>query len=412
MGMEQRQRREAGPRTARPVAAAPVAVTPVAARSVAVTPDAARRGGPGRRGAGRGGAERGGAGRGGVGLTVGRGVVGRVAVRMAAAHAGGLLAGALLDAAFGDPRRWHPVAGFGAAAARLERRCYAPDRWAGARFAGAAVGVPVAAAMAVTVATRRRPWIRAGLVAAATWAVLGGTTLRREAATMADALEAGDLHTARERLPHLCGRDPSTLDETELARATVESVAENTSDAAVAPLAWGAVAGLPGLLGYRAVNTLDAMVGHRSPRYRDFGTAAARLDDLANLGPSRATAALTVLAAPGVGGSRAAALRTWLRDGGRHPSPNAGQCEAAMAGALDVRLGGRNVYHGRVEERPVLGDGKPPAARDIRRAARLSRIVGAAALALAAGHAATAPWRRLLLRRVLPCRPLSRRGGR
>jgi adenosylcobinamide-phosphate synthase len=141
------------------------------------------------------------------------------------------------------------------------------------------------------------------------------------------------------------------------------------------------------------------MVGHRSARYRDFGTAAARLDDLANLGPSRATAALTVALAPLAGGSRVEALRAWLRDGRRHPSPNAGQCEAAMAGALGVRLGGRNVYHGRVEERPVLGDGKPPEAADIRRAARLSAAVGAAALALAVGHAVAAPWRRAVVER-------------
>jgi adenosylcobinamide-phosphate synthase len=320
----------------------------------------------------------------------------RSAMALAAAHAGGLLAGALLDAAVGDPRRWHPVAGFGSAAGWLERRWYAPDRRSGARFAAAAVGVPVALAAAATLATRRRPWARAGLVAVTTWAVLGGTTLRREAAAMAGALETGDVPAARARLPHLCGRDPSTLDEGELARATVESVAENTSDAVVAPLAWGAIAGLPGLVGYRAINT---MVGHRSARYRDFGTAAARLDDLANLGPSRATAALTVALAPLVSGSRVEALRAWLRDGRRHPSPNAGQCEAAMAGALGVRLGGRNVYHGRVEERPVLGDGKPPEVADIRRAARLSAAVGAAALALAVGHAVAAPWRRAVLPR-------------
>jgi adenosylcobinamide-phosphate synthase len=238
-------------------------------------------------------------------------------------------------------------------------------------------------------------------MAGATWAVLGGTTLRREARAMAGALDAGDLDAARDRLPHLCGRDPSTLDEGELARATVESVAENTSDAVVAPLAWGAIAGLPGLVGYRAVNTLDAMVGHRSARYRDFGRASARLDDLANLAPSRVTAALTALFAPTVGGVRMRAWRVWLRDGGKHPSPNAGQAEAAMAGALDVRLGGRNVYHGRSEERPLLGDGKPPAVADIGRSARLSAAVGAAALAVAVGHAAARPWRRAIGRRML-----------
>jgi adenosylcobinamide-phosphate synthase len=216
--------------------------------------------------------------------------------------------------------------------------------------------------------------------------VLGSTSLRQEGTIMADALAAGDIDAARRRLPHLCGRDPSVLGAPELARATVESIAENTSDAAVGALFWGAVAGLPGLVGYRAVNTLDAMVGHRSVRYERFGTAAARLDDAANLVPSRLTAALTVAAAPLVDGSPLRALWTWARYGRRHPSPNSGQCEAAVAGALGVRLGGRNVYAGRVEDRPRLGNGRQPAANDIRRAVRLSAAVtaGAAALAIAA----------------------------
>ncbi|MBO0867345.1 MAG: cobalamin biosynthesis protein, partial [Micromonosporaceae bacterium] len=216
---------------------------------------------------------------------------------MAAANAAGLAAGVLLDAALGDPRRLHPVAGFGRAAGALERRLYAPDRTAGARYAAVAIGLPVLAAAVLDTATARSPWLRAGTVAAATWVVLGGRSLRRQAGVLADELDRGDLAAARARLPNLCGRDPSTLDAQELARATVESVAENTSDAIVAPLLWGAVAGLPGLLGYRAANTLDAMVGHHSPRYRRFGTPAARLDDAANLVPSRLTAALTVAAA-------------------------------------------------------------------------------------------------------------------
>jgi adenosylcobinamide-phosphate synthase len=213
-------------------------------------------------------------------------------------------------------------------------------------------------------------------VAATTWAVLGGRSLRREARALADSLDAGDLADARRRLPNLAGRDPSTLDETELARATVESVAENTSDAEVAPLFWGAVAGLPGLVGYRAVNTLDAMIGHRNDRYAHFGTAAARADDVANVIPSPGRTAWV-----------------WFRDGHRHPSPNAGQCEAAMAGALEIRLGGSNVYFGQAEVRPRLGDGRAPGAGDIHRAARLSATVGASALALAALRALTGPWR-------------------
>ncbi|GAA3344678.1 hypothetical protein GCM10020358_48910 [Amorphoplanes nipponensis] len=304
-----------------------------------------------------------------------------------AADAIGLLAGFALDAALGDPRRFHPVAGFGRAAGALERRLYAPDRWAGTLFAAVAVGVPVAAGVAASVLTRRRPAARAALVAAATWTVLGGRTLRRESAVMAAHLENGDLTAARGRLSHLCGRDPSALDEPELARATVESVAENTSDAVVAPLLWGGLLGLPGLLGYRAANTLDAMVGHRSPRYARFGTPSARLDDLLNLLPSRLTGLLTVLAAPLAGGRPAEALRVWRRDRNDHPSPNAGQCEAAVAGALGVRLGGRNVYFGRTETRPLLGDGPRPAAAHLRRAARLSGAAGLGAVVLAAGVA-------------------------
>jgi len=307
---------------------------------------------------------------------------------MRSADAAGLAVGYALDAAFGDPRRWHPVAGFGRAAAALERRMYAPRRSNGALFALLSVGAPVLTGAAAARLTARRPVTRAVLVAAATWTVLGGRTLRKEARTMADRLAEGDLDGARNRLGHLCGRDPSALDEPELARATVESVAENTSDAVVAPLLWGGVAGLPGLLGYRAANTLDAMIGHRSERYGRFGTAAARLDDVLNLGPSRVTGLLTIAAAPVAGGSRAEARRVWRRDRNDHPSPNAGQCESAMAGALGVRLGGRNVYFGRTESRPFLGDGPRPAPADLRRAARLSGVVGLAAVALAVGLAA------------------------
>ncbi|MEU6202414.1 cobalamin biosynthesis protein [Micromonospora musae] len=305
------------------------------------------------------------------------------------ANAAGLVAGYALDRLLGDPRRWHPVAGFGRAAGALEQRLYRPDRRAGAVFTTLAVGVPVLLGVAATSATRRRPIARAALVAAGTWTVLGGRTLRHEAEVMGRALRDGDLPAARQRLSHLCGRDPSALDEPELARATVESVAENTSDAVVAPLLWGAVAGLPGLLGYRAANTLDAMVGHRSPRYARFGTPAARLDDLLNLVPARLTGLLTVAVAPIADGDREQAWRVWRRDRNDHPSPNAGQCEAAMAGALGVRLGGRNVYFGRSEVRPFLGDGPRPEARHLARTARVSGAVGLAALAVAAAYPVT-----------------------
>ncbi|RIW41126.1 cobalamin biosynthesis protein [Micromonospora endophytica] len=319
-----------------------------------------------------------------MGATGGRDVVG-----WAGANAAGLVAGYALDALFGDPKRGHPVAGFGRAAAALERRLYRPDRRSGAAFTALAVGAPVLLGAAAAIGTRRRPVARAVLVAGGTWAVLGGRSLRHEAEAMGSALRAGDLPAARQRLGNLCGRDPSSLDEAEVTRATVESVAENTSDAVVAPLFWGALAGLPGLLGYRAVNTLDAMVGHRSARYARFGTPAARLDDLLNLVPARLTGLLTIAVAPVGRGDRERAWRVWRRDRADHPSPNAGQCEAAMAGALGVRLGGRNVYFGRSEVRPFLGDGPRPDPRHLPRAARLSGAVGLAALGLAVAYPLT-----------------------
>jgi adenosylcobinamide-phosphate synthase len=300
--------------------------------------------------------------------------------------AAGLLLGAAADAVLGDPARRHPVAGFGGSAGALERRTYADSRLAGAVHLVVAAGPVLGAGAGLAAASRRAgPVAELLAVAAATWTVLGGRTLARTADALADALDSGDLDRARELIPHLCGRDPSVLDVAGMARAGCESVAENTSDAVVGPLFWGALAGVPGLLGYRAVNTLDAMVGHRSPRYRNFGWAAARTDDLLNLAPSRLTAVLIVLLAGPLGGSPAGAVRAWRRDAGAHPSPNAGPVEAAAAGALGLRLGGRTVYRHAVEERPVLGDGHPPTSPDLRRTVRLCRAVtwGAAGLAAA-----------------------------
>jgi adenosylcobinamide-phosphate synthase len=176
----------------------------------------------------------------------------------------------------------------------------------------------------------------------------------------------------------VCGRDPRHLDEQQLARAVVESVAENTADAVVNALAWGALAGAPGLLAFRAANTLDAMVGHRSPRLIRFGWASARLDDVAGWPGARLSALLTVAASD----DRGRAWRVWRRDAASHPSPNAGHAEAAFAGALGVRLGGTLQYGDRTEHRPVLGaELRPVAVADVERACRLSRRVGALALA-------------------------------
>lgn len=268
------------------------------------------------------------------------------------------------------------MAGFGAVAQRLEKITYRDDKLSGAVYTGVLVGSTVVVGVAAERIGRRHPLLRVLGTATATWIALGAKSLAREGTSMGRSLDAGDVDAARKRLPNLCGRDPQALDATALARATVESVAENTSDAVVAPLLWGAVLGVPGLLGYRAVNTLDAMVGHRSPRYRNFGWASARLDDVVNLLPARAAAALTVAGAPVVGGSSQGAWRAWQRDATAHPSPNAGRVEAAFAGALEIRLGGRTVYAHGVEERPVLGTGRSPDAGHVTRAVELSRVVG------------------------------------
>jgi adenosylcobinamide-phosphate synthase len=196
-----------------------------------------------------------------------------------------------------------------------------------------------------------------------------------------DALEAGDLDGARALAPTLVGRDPSNLGAAELARAAVESVAENTSDAVVAPLFWMAALGPAGAAGYRAVNTLDAMIGHRSQRHQRFGCAAARLDDIASWVPARLTALLVLALAPG---RRRATWRAAMVEGALHPSPNAGRAEGAFAGALGLRLGGVNHYAHGTERRPHLGGGEAPQPRDIERAVRLARRVGVAAAALAA----------------------------
>ncbi len=195
------------------------------------------------------------------------------------------MAGFVLDELFGDPSRGHPVAGFGRLTGAVERRMYRDSRAAGVGLVGVMVGSTVA--LAALPGRRSAGVVGVAVTAASTWVALGGTSLCRVGDAVAQALEAEDLEGARALIPSLCGRDPESLDEAGLCRAALESIAENTSDATVGPLVWGALAGVPGVLGYRAVNTLDAMVGYRSERYRNFGWAAARLDDLVNLLPAR-----------------------------------------------------------------------------------------------------------------------------
>jgi adenosylcobinamide-phosphate synthase len=299
------------------------------------------------------------------------------------AHPPALLLGYGVDLALADPPRLHPVAGFGRLAAVAERSAYAPRRARGAAVtaglvAAAAAGAEVLAALASPPAA----------TAAVTWTALGGRSLRREARAVADLVARGDLPSARHRLGSLCGRDAAALDAAALRRAVIESLAENTADAVVGTLLWGALLGAGGAAAHRAANTLDAMFGHHSERYEAFGWAAARLDDAMNWPVARLTALLSAALAPLTGGSAAGALRAWRRDAGAHPSPNAGQVEAAFAGALGVELGGPLSYRGHAENRPRLGvGGRAPDDADVRRAARLSALVGAAAALIAAAAA-------------------------
>jgi adenosylcobinamide-phosphate synthase len=298
-------------------------------------------------------------------------------------RAAGVLGGWVADVLVGDPRDGHPVALFGACATRLERAIYRDARSSGAVHTGVLLTALGAAGLAMQRVGARFGWAgRAVVTAAATWVALGGTSLTLAGRGMAGLLSDDDIDGARRLLPSLCGRDPDVLGADGLTRAALESVAENTSDAQVAPLLWAAVAGVPGVLVYRGLNTLDAMVGHRSPRYARFGWAAARLDDVANYFPARITATLVALCAPAVGGSTLGALRVWQRDAARHPSPNAGVVEAAFAGALGLRLGGPTQYAYGLEIRPTLGDGRPPRIDDLRRAVRLSHAVQFAALGI------------------------------
>lgn len=293
--------------------------------------------------------------------------------------------GVALDRVLGEPPASlpHPVALHGRAVRALEQALWADDRARGAAFTLAAVGGPVALGSLVggTAAAR----------AAATTLVVAGRALSQAAAEVGSALEAGDLDRAREFLPALVGRDPASLDSAGICRAVVESVAENTVDALVAPALWAALAGVPGALGYRATNTLDAMVGYRSERYERFGWASARLDDVANWVPARLTALLVAAVRPGRAGVVRATVR---RDARAHPSPNAGVAESAFAGALGLQLGGSDMVDGVRRDRALLGDGAAPAVADIARANRLSADVG-----WALAGALAVPW---LVRRSRP----------
>jgi adenosylcobinamide-phosphate synthase len=269
-----------------------------------------------------------------------------------------------LDAVFGDPaNRWHPVRWFGLAVSKLERVAYRDSTAGGAAFMGLALG-PVLVAPTLMAPGGRL------LEAVVLWLTLGGRTLCDEAEAVATLLEAGDLAGARRRVRSLVGRDTDELDEAEVARAVIESVAENTTDAVVGPLVWYAIGGLEAAIAFRAINTLDAMVGHKNDRYRNFGLFAAKGDDLAVTPAALVGLALTWGMASADGRRRIASC---LRVVAGHPSLNAGLIEAGFAGALGVQLGGDNRYQGRWVVTPLLAGGEIPSVSAIRRACQLSR---------------------------------------
>jgi adenosylcobinamide-phosphate synthase len=276
---------------------------------------------------------------------------------------------ALLDAACGDPPSLpHPVRAIGAAIAAGEplARDLFDDTPSGKRGAGALLTISIAASTyAATAAAARVPGIEA-LAAASSLAL---RDLLEHVRAVVEPLQAGDLATARSRLARVVGRDTAHLGASDIARAAIETLAESACDGVIAPLSYLTLGGAPLALAYKAVNTLDSTIGHIEEPYRDFGAFAARLDDVANFVPARITAACIAVAGGMLFGSAPPAFETWRRDGRRHRSPNAGQVEAAMAGALGVRLGGTNRYDGVETAGPSFGDEfGAPEANDVERA--------------------------------------------
>ena len=288
-------------------------------------------------------------------------------------RAGQVAVALLLDAAFGEPpERVHPTVLMGRAISVFERRAEGIEGPRSRRLAGIALALslPTLAFVATPKMTAALPgglrWMAGAALISTTFSMRG---LAEAAGSVDRALCEGRLEDARERLGHFVGRDTDDLSEAEVCRATVESVAENTSDGVVAPMFYGLLFGAPGALAYKAVNTMDSMVGHPQPPYKEIGWASARLDDLANLVPSRITALMVAAGS----GRPVRTNRISRRYGPLTASPNAGMVEAAFAGALGVSLGGANAYGGVLRPGPTLGEGRPPLQDDIRRSVCLMR---------------------------------------
>ncbi|MBI5235604.1 MAG: cobalamin biosynthesis protein CobD [Deltaproteobacteria bacterium] len=291
----------------------------------------------------------------------------------------------LLDVIIGDPA-WmpHAVRWIGRLIAFLDKylNTTGAPRWRarlfGALTALVVIGlVYVFAQTALTIAASYSQWLLFAVTVYVIWSGLAITSLSDEAMSVINALKAEDLPDARKKLSCIVGRDTQDLDEKGMLRAVIETVSENTSDGVVAPLFYFALGGAPGMLAYKAVNTLDSMLGYRNERYQYFGWASARIDDAANLVPARLTALIMVVASFILGLDWRSSLRIWMRDGGNHQSPNSGRPEASASGALGVALGGPLSYNGVRSEKPLIG--AEFAAPDIRSALNAVRLMRATA---------------------------------
>ena len=296
------------------------------------------------------------------------------------AFTGAMVVAMSVDALLGWPdplfaRIGHPVTWLARLIDFLDKNCNRSSASPGVRRAAGAAAALIVIALAVAAASAIQSlliseWSRifgAGILA---WPLVALRSLYDHVAAVALALQSSNIETARLAVARIVGRDPSSLDEAGIARAAIESLAENASDGVVAPVFWGALFGLPGIVGYKAINTLDSMIGHRTIRHKAFGWAAARIDDLANFVPARLTGFLFAVVAQ----SPSTAWSCMARDARRHRSMNAGWPEAAMAGALGVRLSGPRVYQGSVAEEPWLNEGaRDPRAEDILAGLKLYR---------------------------------------
>ncbi|WP_221795029.1 adenosylcobinamide-phosphate synthase CbiB [Oceanobacter mangrovi] len=297
----------------------------------------------------------------------------------------------LLDLKLGDPHHWpHPVVLIGKLIQRLQQQLLKPEHTPQQqKLAGVAlwlivvVGAWLAGLLLIWLSSLISSWLAVAVQIALAYQLLASRSLADAAKAVFEALESGSLAQSREKLSWIVGRDTSQLNEEQIARATVETVAENTVDGVIAPLFWLFIGGVPAMLAYKAVNTLDSMIGYQNDQYRHFGYASAKLDDLANWLPARLSWPLFTLAAALLRLDWQAAWRIGWRDRHQHKSPNCAWSEASAAGALGIRMGGPNVYFGQLVEKPWIGDGdRTVNPSDILLAIQLMYLASALALGL------------------------------